>query len=171
MTAIPMFVLMGLILERSGVGRDLVSCMYLLMRRLPGGLAIAAALIGTIMAAATGIIGASITMLTVLTLPLLLSSGYRPRLATGTAAASGTLGILIPLSIMLVIMAELLGQSVADLFFAALLPGLLLASMYIVYVLIFAMFSPKSAPAPKGTAISPSATGMIVMLGLFPRLS
>lgn len=170
MTAIPMFVLMGLVLERSGVGRDLVSCMYLLMRRLPGGLAVAVAVIGTIMAAATGIIGASITMLTVLTLPLMLATGYSPRLATGTVAASGTLGILIPPSIMLVIMAELLGQSVADLFFAALIPGLLLASLYIVYIVIFALVSPRSAPAPKPVSKNTGllASLLVMSLGLFP---
>ncbi|UWR38409.1 TRAP transporter large permease subunit [Sulfitobacter sp. W074] len=170
MTAIPMFVLMGLILERSGVGRDLVTCMYMLMRRVPGGLAVAVALIGTVMAAATGIIGASITMLTVLTLPILLASGYSPKLATGTVAASGTLGILIPPSIMLVIMAELLGQSVADLFFAALIPGLMLASFYMAYVIIFALLSPKSAPTPKPVTNKATfaASSLVIGLGLFP---
>lgn len=171
MTAIPMFVLMGLVLERSGVGRDLVSCMYFLMRRIPGGLAVAVALIGTIMAAATGIIGASVTMLTVLTLPLMLAAGYSPRLATGTVAASGTLGILIPPSIMLVIMAELLGQSVADLFFAALGPGLLLSVFYIIFIIVFALVVPGAAPrqevrqAQGGGMLS----GLLVIaLGLFP---
>lgn len=171
MTAIPMFILMGLVLERSGVGRDLVSCMYILMRRVPGALAVAVALIGTIMAAATGIIGASVTMLTVLTLPLMLAAGYSPRLATGTVAASGTLGILIPPSIMLVIMAELLGQSVADLFFAALFPGLLLSLLYIIYIVVFALIFPDAAPrteAQQGQGIGSWSGFLVIALGLFP---
>jgi TRAP-type mannitol/chloroaromatic compound transport system permease large subunit len=166
-----MFVLMGLVLERSGVGRDLVSCMYVVMRRVPGGLTVAVTLIGTIMAAATGIIGASVTMLTVLTLPLMLAAGYSPRLATGTVAASGTLGILIPPSIMLVIMAELLGQSVADLFFAALFPGLLLSLFYIIYIIVFALLFPCTAPrqeAKQGSDIGARKGFLVITLGLFP---
>jgi len=110
LTAIPMFIFMGTMLERSGVASDLQHCLQVLLRRIPGGLALSVTLMGTIMAATTGIIGASVVMMTLLSLPVMLKRGYNIPLATGTIAASGTLGILIPPSIMLVIMADLLAQ-------------------------------------------------------------
>ena len=112
LTAIPMFIFMGTMLERSGVASDLLNCLQVLLRRVPGGLALSVTLMGTIMAATTGIIGASVVMMTLLALPAMLKRNYNIPLATGTIAASGTLGILIPPSIMLVIMADLLGRSV-----------------------------------------------------------
>ena len=127
LTAIPMFIFMGTMLERSGVASDLLHCLQVLLRRVPGGLALSVTLMGTIMAATTGIIGASVVMMTLLALPVMMKQSYNSPLATGTIAASGTLGILIPPSIMLVIMADLLARSVGNLFVAAIIPGFMLA--------------------------------------------
>ncbi|MEZ5670175.1 MAG: TRAP transporter large permease subunit [Alphaproteobacteria bacterium] len=146
LVAIPMFIFMGTMLEKSGVARDLLNTLNILLRRVPGGLALAVSLLGTIMAATTGIIGASVVMLTLLALPVMMQSGYSNRLSTGIIAASGTLGILIPPSIMLVIMADLLSITVGNLFVAAIVPGLLLAAVYLVYIVVLAMVRPKVAP-------------------------
>ena len=147
LTAVPMFILMGTMLERSGIARDLLNCLQVLLRRIPGGLALAVTLMGTILAATTGIIGASVVMMSLLALPVMVERGYDPRLSTGTIAASGTLGILIPPSIMLVIMADLLSRSVGNLFVAAVFPGLLLASLYFIYIVVRCTLNPKLAPA------------------------
>ena len=158
LTAIPMFIFMGTMLERSGVARDLLYCLQVLLRRVPGGLALSVTIMGTIMAATTGIIGASVVMITLLALPVMLKRGYNIPLASGTIAASGTLGILIPPSIMLVIMADLLSRSVGNLFVAAVFPGLLLAGLYILFITVLCSFRPKLAPplpedvGPQGAA-------------------
>ena len=107
--AIPMFIFMGTMFEKSGVARDLLHCLQVLLYRVPGGLALSVTVMGVIMAAMTGIIGASVVMMTIMALPVMLERNYNTALATGTIAASGTLGVLIPPSIMLVIMAELFG--------------------------------------------------------------
>ena len=150
LTAVPMFILMGMVLERSGVARDLLNCLQVLLKRVPGGLALSVTLMGTIMAATTGIIGASVVMMTLLALPVMLSRSYNVPLATGTIAASGTLGILIPPSIMLVIMADLLARSVGNMFIAAFFPGLLLSGLYVVYIIVLCRSNPKLAPLPEG---------------------
>ncbi len=154
LTAIPMFIFMGTMLERSGVARDLLNCLQVLLRRVPGGLALAVTLMGTILAATTGIIGASVVMMTLLALPVMLENDYDPRLATGTIAASGTLGILIPPSIMLVLMADLLSRSVGNLFVAAVIPGFMLSGMYLLYIFIRASLNPELAP-PLSSDIGP----------------
>lgn len=123
LVAIPMFIFMGTLLEKSGVARDLLSALQVLTRRIPGGLALSVTLIGVVMAATTGIIGASVVMMTVLALPVMIDRGYDKALASGTIAASGTLGILVPPSIMLVVMADLLSTSVGGLFMAACCPA------------------------------------------------
>jgi tripartite ATP-independent transporter DctM subunit len=146
LTAIPMFIFMGTMLERSGVANDLLHCLQVLLRRVPGGLALSVTIMGTIMAATTGIIGASVVMMTLLALPVMVQRNYNTPLATGTIAASGTLGILIPPSIMLVIMAELLARSVGNLFVAAIIPGFMLAGFYMLYILVLCGFKPKLAP-------------------------
>ncbi len=154
LTAIPMFIFMGTMLERSGVARDLLNCLQVLLRRVPGGLALAVTLMGTILAATTGIIGASVVMMTLLALPVMLENKYDPRLATGTIAASGTLGILIPPSIMLVLMADLLSRSVGNLFVAAVIPGFMLSGMYLLYIFVRASLNPELAP-PLSADIGP----------------
>ncbi|MBV2360640.1 TRAP transporter large permease subunit [Thalassococcus sp. CAU 1522] len=146
LTAIPMFIFMGTMLERSGIARDLLNCLQVLLRRVPGGLALAVTLMGTILAATTGIIGASVIMMSLLALPVMIERNYSHELATGTIAASGTLGILIPPSIMLVIMADLLSRSVGNLFVAAVFPGLMLAGLYIAYIVIRCSINPRLAP-------------------------
>jgi tripartite ATP-independent transporter DctM subunit len=146
LVAVPMFVFMGTMLERSGVASDLLHCLQVLLRRVPGGLALSVTVMGTIMAATTGIIGASVVMMTLMALPIMLERQYSKELATGTIAASGTLGILIPPSIMLVIMADLLSISVGNLFVGALFPGLLLSGLYFVYIWMLSHLRPDVAP-------------------------
>lgn len=126
--AVPMFIFMGTMLERSGVADDLLRALQILTRRIPGGLAISVTLMGTIMAATTGIVGASVIMLTLIALPTMLQAGYSKELSVGTIASAGTLGILIPPSIMLVIMGDLMSISVGTLFTSAIVPGLILSA-------------------------------------------
>ena len=147
LVAIPMFIFMGTMLEKSGVAKDLLYALQVLLRSVPGGLALSVTIMGTIMAATTGIIGASVVMMTLLALPVMLERNYDKSLATGTIAASGTLGILIPPSIMLVIMADLLAISVGTLFVASVIPGLMLAMLYFVYLFFRTRLNPSLAPA------------------------
>ncbi|MEO8346427.1 MAG: TRAP transporter large permease subunit [Betaproteobacteria bacterium] len=161
--AIPMFIFMGTMLEKSGVATDLLRCLHVLLRRVPGGLAVSVTLMGTILAATTGIVGASVIMMTLLALPVMLKRGYQVELATGTIAASGTLGILIPPSIMLVILGDLLAVSVGALFTAALLPGLLLAGLYVLYIIIVSAFKPQLAP-PLGKDEGPANAAELASL-------
>ena len=146
LVAVPMFVFMGIMLERSGLARNLLLSLQQLMGGLRGGLAIAVTGLGVILAASTGIIGASVVTLGILALPVMLQAGYRKEIATGTIAASSTLGILIPPSIMLVLMGDILRISVGDLFVAAMVPGLLLAVIYIAFILILALMRPSWMP-------------------------
>lgn len=146
LTAIPMFILMGTMLDRAGIARDLLNCLQVLLRRVPGGLALAVTVMGTILAATTGVVGASITTMSLLALPVMIERKYDHELATGTVAASGTLGVLIPPSIMLVMMADMLSRSVGKLFVAAVLPGLILAGLYISYIVIRCAMTPGLAP-------------------------
>ena len=151
LVAIPMFVFMGTMLEKSGIAETLLHILQLMLRRVPGGLAIAVTLLGTVMAATTGIVGASVIMLTLIALPIMLSKGYDKSLAVGTIASAGTLGILIPPSIMLVIMGDLMGIPVGTLFTGAILPGLLLSGLYVIYILVLCILKPGLAPAITGT--------------------
>ena len=148
LVALPMFIMMGLLLDRSGIAAELMKNIARLFGRVRGGLAVTVALIGILLAATTGIIGASVVLLALLGLPAMLDQGYKPELATGTVCAVGTLGILIPPSIMLVLMADRLAMSVGDLFMGALLPGMLLGGLYIAYILVYAAIRPAAAPAP-----------------------
>jgi len=163
LTAIPMFILMGTMLEKSGVARDMLNCLQVLLWRVPGGLALAVTLMGTILAATTGIVGASVVMMSLLALPVMMKRGYDPSLATGTVAASGTLGILIPPSIMLVIMADLLSKSVGNLFVAAIIPGFMLSVIYVVYIIIISKLKPALAPRlPEG--MGPRSSGEYIFM-------
>ena len=144
--AVPTFIYMGVMMERSGVAEKLLYAVQVILRRVPGALALAVTVMGTILAAITGIIGASVTMMTAMALPTMLRQGYSQQLATGCIAASGTLGILIPPSIMLIVMADLLSISVGSLFMAALGPGLALAALYLIYISTTAALRPEMAP-------------------------
>ena len=146
LVALPMFIFMGLMLDRSGVASDLMTNFARLFGRVRGGLAVSVAVIGVLLAASTGIIGASVVLLALLGLPIMLREGYQAELASGTVAAVGTLGILIPPSIMLVMMADRLAISVGDLFLGALIPGVMLGMLYVLYILIYARLRPAVAP-------------------------
>lgn len=150
LVAAPMFIFMGIIMEKTRIAEDLLLTLQRLMRVIPGGLALAVVLMGTILAAATGIIGASVVMLAMLAIPTMVERGYDKGLAAGTVASAGTLGILIPPSVMLVFMGDLLSISLGRLFVAALLPGLLLSGLYVAYIVIRSALQPDLAPkAPK----------------------
>jgi tripartite ATP-independent transporter DctM subunit len=145
--AIPLFIFMGLILEKSKMAEKLLLSMGKLFGQVRGGLAISVVLVGAILAASTGIVGASVVMMSLIALPLMLKHHYSPSLASGSIAASGTLGQLIPPSIVLIVLGDQMHLSVGDLFKAAVVPGLLLIVLYIVYILIFAYFKKEVAPA------------------------
>ena len=144
--ALPMFIFMGLMLDKSGLAENMMRSMQKLFGKVRGGLSITVTLIGIILAASTGIIGASVVMLGLMSLPIMLNQKYDRPLALGTVAASGCLGILIPPSIMLVIMGDQLGVSVLDLFMGAVFPGLILGFLYVTYILIFCNLYPDKAP-------------------------
>jgi len=145
--AVPLFVFMGLILERSGITERLYDALYVWLGPFRGGLAIATVLIGTILAACVGIIAASVTMLSIIAVPSMIKRGYAKSLATGSTCAGGTLGILIPPSVMLVFYGPMAGISVGKLFFAAFPAGLVLSSLYCSYIALRSLFQPKIAPA------------------------
>ena len=133
-------------LERSQLAKDLLETLHLLLRAIPGGTAISVAVMGVLFAAITGVVGASVIMLTLIALPTMLKAGYRPSLALGTIAASSTLGILIPPSILLVFLCEMLQISYGYLFAAAIYPGLTLALFYVLYIAAVAILDPRAAP-------------------------
>ena len=145
--AVPLFIFMGLMLDKSDAARKLLLSLERLFAGMRGGLAISVALLGIVMAASTGIVGASVVLLGVLALPVMLKQKYDKGLAAGLICASGTLGILIPPSIMLVLVGDILGISVGDLFLGAIFPGLLLGVLYIIYIIAIAFFFPHKAPA------------------------
>lgn len=148
LVALPMFVFMGIMMDKSGIAEDLMIDLSKLFGRVRGGLAITVIFIGVLLAASTGIIGASVVLLAILGIPMMLKHKYDPALASGVVCATGTLGILIPPSIMLVLMADQLQLPVGDVFMGAVLPGLILGFLYAVYVLIYAWIKPSVAPAP-----------------------
>jgi tripartite ATP-independent transporter DctM subunit len=148
LVALPMFVFMGLMLDRSGIAEDLMTNLVRLFGRVRGGLAITVTFVGLLLAASTGIIGASVVLLALLGIPMMMRQGYSHELACGTVCSTGTLGILIPPSIMLVMMGDRLGVPVGDLFLGALFPGLLLAVLYIGYIFAVGLLRPQAAPAP-----------------------
>ncbi|MGY0220081.1 TRAP transporter large permease [Endozoicomonadaceae bacterium StTr2] len=162
--ALPLFVLMGVMLEKSRVAEDLLDSMSRLLGRLPGGLGIAVTLVGMLMAASTGIVGATVVTMGLLSLPTMLKRNYSPALATGTICATGTLGQIIPPSIALVLLGDVLSSayqqaqlsqgifspktvSVGDLFVGALIPGLILVALYIIYITVTVLLKPELAPA------------------------
>ncbi len=163
LTAIPMFILMGTMLERTGVADDLLHCLQVLLRRVPGGLALSVTAMGTIMAATTGIVGATVIMMTLMALPVMLARGYSKSLAGGTIAAAGTLGILIPPSILLVLITDLMVVELATIFVAAVLPGLLLSGLFMTYILVVAILRPDVAPS-MDAAEGPDSAGELAIL-------
>ncbi len=147
--AIPLYVMMASVLQRSGVIESLYKAMELWSRRLPGGLAVGTIAICTIIAAMTGIVGAAVAAMGMLALPSMLKRNYQPELAIGTICAGGTLGILIPPSVITIVYAVTAQASIGQMFIAGVIPGLLLASLYIGYIVLRAALNPSIAPRPE----------------------
>lgn len=147
--AVPLFIAMGLILEKSQMAEKLLVSMSALFRDVRGGLAVSVVLVGAMLAASTGIVSASVVMMSIIALPLMLKAGYDKGLASGTVAASGTLGQIIPPSIILIILGDVMNVSVGDLFMGAVLPGIVLVGLYIAYILIRSHLNPNVAPVAK----------------------
>jgi tripartite ATP-independent transporter DctM subunit len=170
LASIPMFIFMGTILERSGSAMDMLKATEVLLKRVPGALAVAVMVMGTILAAPIGVVGAAVVTLSVIALPQMLASGYDKRLAVGTIGSAGTLGILIPPAIMLVVMAEMLATSAGSLFLAATVPGFVLSGLYLIYIIAIAIIKPNMAPKLP-PHYGPQTRGefwMAVWKGLFP---
>lgn len=145
--AVPLFIFMGIILQKSQLAERLLESMGTLFGSVRGGIAISTVLVGTMLAASTGVVGASVVAMGVISLPVMLKYGYSKKLASGTICASGTLGQIIPPSIILIILGDVFGQPVGDLFKAAIIPAMVLVGAYIVYILIVSYLDPKVAPA------------------------
>ena len=147
--AIPLFILMGLILQKTKLAERLLESMGYLFGEIRGGLAISTVLVGSLLAASTGVVGASVVAMGVISLPVMLKYNYSKNLSTGTICAAGTLGQIIPPSIVLIILGDVFNVPVGDLFKAALMPGLVLVAAYVVYILVAAYINPQIGPAVK----------------------
>lgn len=145
--AVPLFIFMGIMLERSGLAAKLLETMAALMGRLRGGLAISVVIVGALLAASTGIVGATVVTMGLISLPTMLRRNYSPELAAGTICASGTLGQIIPPSVVLVLLGSVMNVSVGNLFSAAFFPGILLVGLYLLYILVISFLKPEMAPA------------------------
>jgi tripartite ATP-independent transporter DctM subunit len=165
--AVPLFVFMGVMLERSGLAEELLDTMGLLFGRLRGGLAISVIVVGALLGASTGIVGATVVTMGLLAVPTMLKRNYQRELTTGTVAASGTLGQIIPPSIVLVLIGDIVGVPVGDLFMGAVFPGLVLVGLYILYIVIIAKIRPEWAPAIPVTELD--ALTPRIMLGKITR--
>jgi len=145
--AIPYFIFLGSMLEKSGIAENLLETMGILLGRLRGGLALAVVAVGALLAATTGVVAATVVAMGLISLPIMLRYGYDKRLATGVIAASGTLGQIIPPSVVLVVLGDQLGVSVGDLFIGSVIPGLMMAGAFALHVLVVAFLKPEVAPA------------------------
>lgn len=171
--AVPLFVFMGVMLEKSGIAEELLETMAALFGRIRGGLAISIVLVGALLAATTGVVGATVVTMAVIALPAMLKHGYNPGLASGTIAASGTLGQIIPPSIVLILLGDVIGVPVGDLFMGAVIPGLLLVSLFIAYIAFTAWRNPNMAPAIDMDALAIADNGQLfrkVLKSLIPPL-
>jgi tripartite ATP-independent transporter DctM subunit len=168
--AVPLFVLMGVILEKSGIAEQLLETMGRLFGRIRGGLAISVVLVGALLAATTGVVGASVVTMAVIALPSMLKHGYAPTLASGTIAASGTLGQIIPPSIILILLADVIGVPVGQLFIAAAVPGMMLVFAYITYIGYVAWRHPELAPAIVVDPNNDQHLGYTVLKSMLPPL-
>ena len=145
--AIPYFIFLGSMLEKSGIAENLLETMGILLGRLRGGLALAVVVVGALLAATTGVVAATVVAMGLISLPIMLRYGYDKRLATGVIAASGTLGQIIPPSVVLVVLGDQLGVSVGDLFIGSAIPGLMMAGAFAIHVVVVAFLKPEVAPA------------------------
>ncbi len=171
--AVPFFIFMGTVLEKSKLAEDLLHTVGQLFGPIRGGLALAVVAVGALLAAATGVVGASVVAMGTISLPIMLRYGYQKELATGVVASAGTLGQIIPPSVVLVVLADQIGTSVGDLFRGALLPGLLLAGLYAVYVAGISLARPDLAPAlpAEERQLAPGALARRVLFVLLPPLA
>jgi tripartite ATP-independent transporter DctM subunit len=171
--AVPYFIFMGSVLEKSKLAEELLETIGALFGRFRGGLAIGVVAVGALLAAATGVVGASVTAMGLISLPVMLRNGYREEIALGTIAASGTLGQIIPPSIVLIVLGDQMGVSVGALFKAALIPGLALTGMYVIYIAAVAWLRPQVAPALplERRNDSPSELAVRVMKSLIPPVA
>ncbi len=144
--AVPLFIYMGVMLEKSGLAEELLEAMALVFAKIKGGLAVSVVFVGALMGASTGIVGATVVTMGLLSVPTMLKRNYNKSLTTGTVAASGTLGQIIPPSIVLVLLGDIMNVPVGDLFVGAVIPGLILVGLYMLYILIIAQVKPQWAP-------------------------
>ena len=144
--AVPLFVFMGVMLERSGLAEELLDTMGLVFGKIRGGLAISVVVVGALLGASTGIVGATVVTMGLIAVPTMMKRGYQKELSTGTVAASGTLGQIIPPSIILVLLGDIVGVPVGDLFMGAVFPGLVLVVLYIIYIAVVSIIKPEWAP-------------------------
>lgn len=172
LVAIPFFIFMGSMLERSGLAENLLETVGILFGKVRGGLALAVILVGALLAATTGVVAATVVAMGLISLPIMLRYHYNPELAVGVIAASGTLGQIIPPSIVLVVLGDQLGVSVGDLFLGSLIPGLLIAGVFALHVLIVAWLKPEAAPAlpPSVRELGGQALGLRVLQAMVPPL-
>jgi tripartite ATP-independent transporter DctM subunit len=172
LVAVPFFVFMGVMLEKSGLAEELLETMGMLFGTLRGGLAISVVAVGALLAASTGVVGASVVTMGVLALPVMLKYGYAKPLATGVIASSGTLGQIIPPSIVLVILGDQIGVPVGDLFLGAVVPGVMLAGLFMLWVITVALLRPNDAPAlpPEARTLHGWRLGLAVLKNLVPPL-
>lgn len=169
--AVPLFVFMGVMLEKSGLAEDLLETMALLFGRIRGGMAMSVVVVGALLAASTGIVGATVVTMGLLALPTMLRRNYQPELATGVISSAGTLGQIIPPSIILVLLGDIMSVSVGDLFLAAVVPGVLLVFMYIAWIAFIAALRPGLAPAipaEERAGITPGQLAGRVLKALVP---
>ena len=145
--AIPYFIFLGSMLEKTGIAEKLLETMGILFGRIRGGLALAVVIVGALLAASTGVVAATVVAMGLISLPIMLRYGYNKQLATGVIVASGTLGQIIPPSVVLVVLGDQLGISVGDLFLGSLIPGLLMATVFALHVMLVAFLNPEAAPA------------------------
>jgi tripartite ATP-independent transporter DctM subunit len=162
--AVVMLLFMGVALEKSGIANDLLRCLQLLLRRVPGGLAVAVILLGVILAPAAGLVGASVVTLALIALPTMLAQGYRPGMATGSVAAAGTVGIILPPAVMLFFLAGQFGVTIGNMFLATLVPGAILIGFYLAYYLVAGLIDP-----PEGGDAEPPSMSAGQWFGLLFR--
>ncbi|TPJ72754.1 TRAP transporter large permease subunit [Mesorhizobium sp. B2-7-1] len=164
--AIPFFTFMGIVLERSGMAEDLLDTIGQLFGPIRGGLAYAVIFVGALLAATTGVVAASVIAMGLISLPIMLRYGYDRRVASGVIAASGTLAQIIPPSLVLIVLADQLGRSVGDMYAGALIPGLVLTGLYMLYILIMSIVRPNSMPAlpPEARTLGHGVMSLIVAL-------
>lgn len=160
--AVPLFIYMGVMLEKSGLAEELLEAMALVFGKIRGGLAISVIFVGMLMGASTGIVGATVVTMGLLSVPTMLKSGYDRSLTTGTVAASGTLGQIIPPSIVLVLLGDIMNISVGDLFIGAVIPGMILVVLYMIYVFIIARIRPEWAPPVDPEILGSYTTGQLI---------